>query len=170
MMDVVNVAAGGKVHDSLSSGGVTATSSTEINTQAKNHSTTLKVTLRNMVADADVVQVKWYFFAKPFHGQEGLLETNVKDVTIPGGGVESFEITSTPVQTVTTTRTTTTTSNSAGNTSASVASSEAYSGTRLTGWAVALLVDGKIVNVRGSEFRYEDMVKDPAKLNAHPSL
>ena len=68
-------------------------------------------------------------------------------------------------------RTTTTTANNNNNNTANGnisynTTTENQSGTEISGWVVRMIVDGKVLDAKGSDFRYSDAAKDPVKFAA----
>lgn len=179
LLDVENKGAGGSTSGSLgggatgfgAGGAVGTTSSTA--TQAQTHTTTLAITIRSQDKTPTQVQVEWYFFAKKIQGsrvsKDSLLDSGNKSITVQPTGSETFDVTSKPARTATSRTYTTTTSynGTTGNTTSStLAGPDTRSGTKISGWVVRILVDGKVLDAKGSEFKFEDAAKDPDKFAA----
>ena len=179
-LDVQNKGSGGDVAGSLGGGvgagggGVTTapvgtTYSTD--TESHGHSTKLAISIRNQDKTPIQVQVEWYFFAKQIQnnkvGKESVFDSGNKTITLQPAGNESFDITSKVTQTTTSRRYATATSYdvTSGNNTTSTYSigDDKRNGTKLTGWVVRILVDGKILDAKGSEFKFEDAAKSPDK-------
>lgn len=125
-----------------------------------NRRTVLEISVRNFSQQPDVVQLECYFFAEPVNrSKEFILDSAKQDVSLNGGEnqvvkVESKEATTTVVKTM--------------------MSSEGYvpllekseSGTKMKGWLVRLIGDGKIIQIRGSTSKYEALGRNDAQLNA----
>lgn len=180
LLDVINKGAGGKGGGSLggglsggaSSGAVGTTTSTAI--QSQTHSTALAVSIRSQDKTPTQVQIEWYFFARKIQAnhvsKDAVFDSGNKTVTIQPTGSETFDVVSKAVQTSTSRRYETSTSyNSAtGNNSSTTyaVGPDMRNGTKISGWVVRILVDGKVIDAKGSEFKYEDAAKNPDKFEA----
>ena len=148
---------------------------TTTSTQTRNHATTLEVSIRSLDKTQDQVIVEWYFFGKKVQnhraGKESVFDSGTKTVSIAPTGGAVFDITSKVAQTTRTTRTTATNNNNNGNqgnannrnNNISYTTDEQQSGTEISGWVVRMIVDGRVYDAKGSEFKYEDAAKDPDK-------
>lgn len=149
---------------------------TTTSTQTRNHSTTLGVTIRSLDKTADQVQVEWYFFAKKvrnYHtSKEFVFDSGKKTVTIDPTGSAVFDVTSKVAQTTRSTKTSATNNNPNNNNNAAnrnnvtYSSTETQTGTEISGWVVRIIVDGRVFDAKGSDFKYEDAAKDPDKFAA----
>jgi hypothetical protein len=177
LLDVENKGAGGKVKGSLYNGVYTGGStgntgtSTSTATQSQNHSTTLEITIRSQDKTPTQIQVEWYFFARQIQNtrvsKESLFDSGNKTVTIQPTGSEIFDVTSKAVQTATSRNYVTTSGNdpttNAPYSNTSAVGPDTRSGTKISGWVVRILVNGTVIDAKGSEFKYEDAAKDPVK-------
>lgn len=174
LLDVENKGAGGAANTTGITGAPMAPtnpgSATNTAVRAQNHSTTLGVTVRNQDKTPDEVQIEWYFFAKDeknYHvTKEYLFDSGSKTVTIQPTGQEEFDVASKTAQTFNTTKLTTTTVGTGTNQGSSTTESQSQGGTKISGWVVRMLMDGKVLDARGSDFKYEDAAKDPDKFAA----
>lgn len=178
-LDVVNMGAGGALKST--GGGLpnpgannnNNNTATATSTQTRNHTTTLRVNMRSLDKTPDEVTVEWYFFGKTVQnhrsGKEFVFDSGTKTVSIAPTGGATFDVTSKVAQTK---RTTTTTANNnnnnntAGNRNISYNTTENQSGTEISGWVVRMVVDGKVLDAKGSDFKYTDAAKDPDKFAA----
>src|ERR1700677_133197 len=170
MLDVETMSAGGSTKTTGLPQGIAGTS-----TQTRDHTTTLQITIKNFGKAADQVDVEWYFIGRQttnhHDGKDFVFDSGNKTITVQPAGFEKFAQISKAAQTakVTTTKTTMVNVPSAGGVSRQVADSsttESEGGTRLVGWVVRILADGKVLDARGSDFKYEDIAKDPDKFAA----
>lgn len=177
LLDVVNKGSGGRVNGSLDPGASvnTASATTDYTRiQSQNHSTTLAITIRSQDKTPTQVQVEWYFFAKKIQdnhvSKDSVFDSGNKTVTIQPTGSETLDAVSKAVQTSTSRRYETSTSydSSTGSQSSTTYAMgpDMRNGTKISGWVVRILVDGKVVDAKGSEFKYEDAARDQEKLDA----
>jgi hypothetical protein len=171
MLDVQTKSSGGGIKTT----GNQPLTSAGTNTQTRDHTTTLEVTIRSFDKAADQVLIEWYFFGKPIanpRANDSVFDSGNKTVTVQAAGVETFDIASKVAQTAKVTKTAVQMVNSynpntGGTTQVpSYSASESQTGTKLVGWVVRMTVDGKVLDVRGSDSKYEDMLKSPDKFNA----
>ena len=174
MLDVINKGAGGAYASTgggLPNPGQNQTASST-GKQTRNHSTTLGITIQSQDKTPVDVTVEWYFFAKKEMnyrgGKEFLFDSGSKTLTIRPTGSETFDETSKVAQTTKTTKITgqNSTNTATNDNYTSYSASESEGGTKITGWVVRMLVDGKVIATRGSDFKYEDAAKDPDKFEA----
>lgn len=171
-LDVKTVSSGGgtKVasksttqHGALTGvGGVKLTTNLLQNKTDQNHRVALEITARNFSPQPDEVQLECYFFAAPVNGtKEFIFDSNTKTLTLQGGEnqistVESKEVTSTTVKSMVT----------ADGYNTSAFSRVEQSGNKLKGWLVRLIADGKVIQIRASQSKYEDLGRNDTALNA----
>ena len=139
----------------------------------------LQVTVRNFGPQPDQAQVEGYFIAQyvghPWPKntpdyvqtlpQEYVFDHSVKPLAVAPGSTGSLMLDSVEVRTLLTKFAFTST----GYYNSSVTTSSASSnevGTKLRGWIVRLVADGKVLAVRASTSSYEELGKDNARLQA----
>ncbi len=138
---------------------------------------TLQIGLRNFGPTPDTAQVECYFIASPVGTpypkfsplyvkdlpKEFIFDHSVRPLTAPASATGTLTVVSTEVRTFVEKSASTYTF--LNGTSASSGSAQ-ETGTRLRGWIVRLVADGKVLGVRASTGTYEDLGKDDAKLQA----
>ena len=139
----------------------------------------LQVTVRNFGPVPDQAQVEGYFIAQyvghPWPKgtpdyvqnlpQEYVFDHPVKPLAVAASSTGSLTLDSVEVRTLLTKSASTSTGYyNPGFTTSSASSSEV--GTKLRGWIVRLVADGKVLAVRASTSSYEELGKDDARLKA----
>jgi hypothetical protein len=119
------------------------------------------------------VRIEWYFFAEDVENYRVLkkyaLDSGSKDVALQPSGVESFDVTSKEVATKRSSSVSATQGTPdpvTGDSPVSVSTSNVQRGTKISGWVVRVLYNGKIADGRGSDSKYEEAAKDPDKFEA----
>ena len=169
-IDVQPVGSGGagrssnKTHDDVGKytgvGGGALTTSTIESKLTLNHRTVLSIAVRNFGAQADEVQLEWYFFAEPLGGTRTyILNSDVSKISLQGS--ETQTVTATSLETGTTT-----VQKATGAAGYEPIFSREQVGTKQKGWMVRVVADGKVLDVKGSDLTTEGYGKDDAKLDA----
>ena len=137
----------------------------------------LQVNVRNFGTVPDQAQVEGYFIAQyvghPWPKgtsdyvqnlpQEYVFDHPVKPLAVAAGGTGSLTLDSVEVRTMLTKFASTTTGYYNPGSSSSVASTNEV-GTKVRGWIVRLVADGKVLAVRASTSTYEELGKDDTRL------
>jgi len=143
-------------------GGPLATTTLE-SKSVLNHRTVLSVAVRNFSTQPDAVQLEYYFFAQSVAGgKEYLLNSDTSKISLAGGETQTVNATSKEVATTTTQKLT-------GADGYSTIMSQQKTGEKLKGWMVRIMADGKVLQVRGSDMKYEDYGRDDNALKAMPN-
>ncbi len=134
-------------------------------TQSALHKTSLEISVHNFSPTADECKIEWFFFGQPVRGNQPEFIFDEGDKTLPlkAGGSESFVVES-KVAESSVVRSARTVTDKNGDVRSSGKSTE--SGTKIKGWGVRLMVNGTVVEAKGSDLRYEDIMKNANKLNA----
>jgi len=128
------------------------------NQTVQDRRTVLKVTVRNFNTQPDHFQLQWYFFAKPAGSKsEFIFDTATKDLWLKGGEFRTFTVASRPVSTVVSQAL-------ASDYYGGQAVGASKSGNDLKGWLARVVVDGKVLNVKGSAMKYRDLAHNEAAL------
>jgi hypothetical protein len=135
--------------------GVTVTTATDA--RKTNHSTTLEISIHNFSQFPDDIQVETHFYATKYEGggKDRLLDSSTKKITVAPLLTESFTVRSKEVASKIIKKFKT--ASGSPDVSYGSISTNKVSGEKISGWVVQLIADGKILQVRGSSARFEDM-------------
>jgi hypothetical protein len=135
--------------------GVTVTTATDA--RKTNHSTTLEISIHNFSQLPDDIEVETHFYATKYEGggKDRLLDSSTKKLTVAPLLTESFTVRSKEVSSKIIKKFKTATGSP--YVSYDPIASNKVSGEKISGWVVQLIADGKILQVRGSSARFEDM-------------
>ena len=136
----------------------------------------LQVTVRNFGTVPDTAEVECYFFGErlgelapkgsPDYEEKAakqfIFDHPTQSVTVAAGASDVVNVESKELRTLT--------EKSTSTDSISTSSSKDVTGTRLRGWMVRLMADGKVLAIHGSTSTFEDLGKDEAKLTAYLAL
>lgn len=126
----------------------------------QNHRVVLQVTLRNFSQQPDRVDIESYFFGQPVSSNKMFIFDSQK-TTVPLQASETRTINIASKEIASTVEKT-------------YVSADGYlplmskreSGDKMKGWVVRLMGEGKVIQIRGSDLKYEDIGRDDAKLQA----
>jgi hypothetical protein len=129
--------------------------------------TTLAVEVRNLGRGSDPATVEWIFLAGSVNGGDPfILNRNSRQVALPPGQTEKFEISSSEVASKTTRKLDISTTSSSTTTLQTSTASATRSGNVLKGWLVRLKAGDRVVAVRASSPSLESIARDDAALGA----
>jgi len=174
-IDAKTVASGGSGSNKMNGGLASSagpSTSTASSAQNQNHQATLEITLRNFGKDPDTVKVEWYFVATPIaansHRHDCVFDQGFQDQALKPGETVTFTAQSKVLQSSIVRSVTQTVTGNAGlgNQQISTSSSVNQTGSKIKGWFVRAIADGQVLLTRGSDFNYEDIAKDDAKIKA----
>ena len=135
--------------------------------QVQHSGESVNLTVRNFGPQADNVRVEWYFVADPIkkHGATGedyIFDKGSKDVSLAAGATQQFTADS---KEIATTEKKTEALHGGGKHHQNFGQTK-EGGSKVRGWFVRVMADGKVIDAKGSSQEYEDTAKDDAKLKA----
>ena len=140
--------------------------------RSKQSAVGLHIEVRNFAQIPDQAKVEWYFVGEPTAGGQSkqfIFDSGTRDLSVNAGQSNSLEIASKPLTAVSV-RALQMTDGVSATTGLPVGpvGVTAKTGSKLTGWIVRLLVDGKVSQVQASSPNLETLGKDDATLAAVP--
>ncbi len=176
-LDVTPVSAGDTVVNSTSNQNTSYSArSYSTNTRVTNSKESLKISVRNLGSTSDNAHVEWYFIAAPVKpepgvsddDQEFIFDQGAQDLALGAGGTQTIPAESVEVMSAVR-------NSSRGGSGGRSRRSSSFrmggatqkpqeSGSKLRGWMVRIVADGKVIAARGSSQTYEALVKDDAQL------
>jgi len=130
---------------------------------SQNHRISLEITIRNFAVQPDNVQLEWYFFGEPVHtNREFVFDSSTMPMPLQAGQSQTVNATSKDATT---------------SVDQKLVTADGYipitaareSGTKLKGWLVRVVADGKVIRAVGSDQKYENIGMDDRKLQAMKS-
>ena len=142
-------------------------------TQTTEESTAIQIIVRNFGQLSDTAQVEWYFVAgpvkpdttKPLGDQQSIFDSGTRSVTLAPGGTQAIPVASKGISSQIERRNLVRVSKS-GRVKPGKHGTEEVSGSKMEGWIVRVVADGKVVDARASKDTLAEVAKDDAKLNA----
>jgi|GEM_PF-2160080 len=139
-------------------GGQGLSTTTYENKVSQIHQTVLAIAVRNFSTVPDEVQLEWYFFgAQVGSSKYFVFDSGTRKLPLAAGETQAINAASKEAETTTVQQMTTASGYNP------LYSTERL-GTSLKGWMVRLVADGKVVQVRASDLKYEEIGKDDSKL------
>ena len=133
----------------------------------------LQITVHNFAALPDSAQVEWYFVAVPaipepgtsLSEQQFVFDQGAKSVALQGNGNDSFAAESKEVTAMFQRKNAARMGRVGRVTTINRgAAAPTQSGSKLQGWLVRVVADGKVIAVRGSKDEFEAIAKDDKRL------